>query len=251
MAKIKIDKSVDVTSRLPFKPFPQFHNMCPGYLTSVEVTTSEVDADSKWEYAGMVVPRISFHFTEHKDKTSDPDRYFTHSELPISHVKVNGEDVTEKNLALMYTESWKRMKHIHDQFEGTANFKKINFDVDIDTNMSIEDRVKWFTKFYNDFAKAFNIGKDKENPIYSPKDLLLLKLVATGKKLSYLGFPTFVGTGFIQKVNIVNGKIETTLSFRANEGVELGATASIADAAPAGGGAPTLPGGLAEKLGLT
>jgi len=251
MAKIKVDKNVDVTARLPFKPFPQFNNMCPAYLTSVEVTTSEIDANSKWEYAGLVVPRISFHFTEYKAKATDPDRYFTHSELPISHVKVNGENVTEKNLEIMYLELWKRLKHIHDQFEGNANYKKISFDLEVDTDMSIDDRVKWFTKFFNDFAKAFNVGKDKTNPIYSPKDLLLLKLIASGKKLTYLGFPTFVGTGFIQKVNIVNGKIETTLAFRPNEAVELGATASIANTVPDANAAPALPTGLAEKLGLT
>ena len=249
MTKLKIDVNADVTSRLGFEPMAQFGNLCPAYLTTVEVTTSKIDDDSKWEYAGHEVPRLAFHFTEWKENASDKDRFFTHAELPIAIVKTDGTNVTEENLEKMYTEMWKRIKHIHDQFEGSPNYKAISFNVEFEPSAPLEERIKAFTKFFDNIAKSFNVGKDGSTPIFGAKDLVALKLIASGKKLSYYGLPTFVGKGFIERVSIAKGKMTTTLRFGASENVKLGVQAGIManDNATTGGEVPEE---LAAKLGL-
>ncbi len=249
MTKLKINKSDEVTNRLPFIPYPQFGNMCPGYLTEVEFNESEIAQDSKSEYAGMTVPRLIFRFTEYKLNDKDDDRFFTHNEFMISHTKQDGSLSTEKNLVSMYTELWKRIKNIHDQFAINPNYKTLTGDLEFDFDIAIDDRIKDMNKFFKDTAKAFNLGKDKTNPIFSPKDLLLLKLVASGQKLSYLAFPHYVGTGIIQKVNILNGKIKTTLTFRPSETVELGLSATN-NSTTVQSNTSELPADLAKSLGI-
>ena len=57
-----------------------------------------------------------------------------------------------------------------------------------------------------------------------------MKLIATdGRSSQYLAFPKFVGEGFIQPFQLVDGKLKTTLRFRPNETVVL---QNVSTAAP-------------------
>lgn len=251
MGNIKINTSEEVTSRLPFIPYPQFNNFCPAYLTSVEFAEVESKEDAKWEFKGCTIPRLAFHFTEYKMNADDKSRFFSHSELPITVVKVDGTTSTDANLEKRFTELWKRIKHIHDQFSECKNYKAIDFDVNFITEGTIAKRLKNIKEVFINISNAFNIGADGKNPIYSKDDLLLLKLVASGRNLSYLSFPDFVNHGFIEKVNIKNGKINTVLAFHPSETTELGASAATnASNPPEGGSTPGLTDELKKKLGL-
>jgi len=229
MSKIKINSKEAVTSRLGFKPFAQFDDLCYGRLTKVEVTESEIKETSNWEYKGLTVPRLSFEFIQHKLSKADPDRFYGFAELPIANIKSDGTDITDESLLTMYTEMWRRIKHIHDQYTVAPNFKAIDFDPEFDTGLSIDKRVESFKTFFTKFADAFNKGTDGK-PIYLVEGDdtaygCAMKLIASGNKKSYLAFPNFVGKGFIQRCGIKSGKLDTTLEFRANEGIELGGSA--------------------------
>jgi len=236
MGKIKIDVNQSVTSVLPFKPFAGFNNLCLGYLTKVEVTESEAK-DSNWEYANETVPRLTFIFEQYKENADKKDRMFFHSELPIASIKVSGEEVTDENLQIMYQEMWKRIKHIHDQYIGTPNYKEIKTVPEFDPDATTEEKLAIFKKFYEAMAKSFNEGKDKTASIFEPyggkdrKNLLAMKLIASTGKNRRLVFPTFVRTGFVEQAKIKNGKLDTILAFSPNETVDLGSTAVPAGAA--------------------
>jgi hypothetical protein len=252
MAQIKINTSEEVTSKLPFIPYSQFNNFCPAYLTGVEFTDVESKEDSKWEFRGCTIPRLAFYFTEYKLSADEKTRYFSHSELPITVIKVDGTASTDANLEKRFTEMWKRIKHIHDQFSECKNYKAIDFTINFNTDGDITKRLASIKKFFINVSDAFNIGADGKTPIYSKNDLLLLKLIASGKNLSYLAFPSFVNRGFIEKVNIKDGKIESTLAFHPSETVELGVSAiANASSVPAGNNAtPGISDELRRKLGM-
>ena len=241
MSKIKIDVKQEVTSVLPFMPFPEFNNLCLGFLTAVEYDETEAK-DSQWEYAGQTVPKLTFRFVQYKAKADDKDRVFSHRELPIATIKVSGEEVTDANLVLMYTEMWKRIKHIHDQYVDSPNYKEIKSIPEFDAHASLNERLATFTKFFKQMADAFNKGKDKETPIYLPHgavgadktNLLAMKLIAGGRNNGTLVFPTFVGTGFVEQAKFKGPKLDSILVFKAKETVELGsATANPAGAVAA------------------
>lgn len=254
MTKVKIDTKDPVTSRLPFEPFEQYNNFCVGELESIEISESKIDEDSKWEFKGLTVPRIAFHFVQMKLKATEPDRFFTHSELPIAKVKVDGTFVTDENIQKMYTEMWRRLKHIHDQYRISPNYKPFPDDFELEFNVdgTPEERVKEFVDFFKNIKNAFEQGKNKK-PIYLDAEgkriPMTMKLIASGNRKSYLAFPVFVGRGFIEPFKVEAGKLKTVLRFGPSETTSLG---SAPPAQPAASGAqmPELSPEMKRALGL-
>ena len=257
MSTIKINKTETVTNRLGFKPFPQYNNLCLGYLTGVEVTTSEIDGDSQWEFAGKTVPRLAFHFDGFKENVkTDPDRFYSRPEMVIASVNNKGEAITEDNLGLMYRELWKRIRHLFEQYMKEDNFKEMDFDVEFEPADPIDKRIADMTKFFNNVADAFNKGKDGKTPIYTPTSLLGMKLIKVankskkGKTYMSLDMGTFVGKGQYDRPTIKNGKINTVLEFNGNETTDLSTPVNVTQIEGVKASTDEMPAGVAESLGL-
>jgi len=224
MSTIKIDVTQSVTSRLGFEPLEVYNNMCLGYLTKVAVETLESKADGKWEFAGLTLPRIVLEFHQLKDVHNNKDRFLVHSELPLTVTKANGEERTTENIEKSYIELWRRLKHIHDAYATSPNYKPMDIEPEFNPDLPAEDRIKEFEVFFKAVEQAFMVGADGKTPIFEPYgtskelNLVTMKLVASGQKGNYLAFPTFVGKGFIEKTVRGNGgKIDTALKFTGSE----------------------------------
>lgn len=245
---IKIDVTKDVTQRLKFEPSKAHGMYCIGKLESVELSSVEIKADADWEFKGMTIPRLAFHFVNHKIDPNDPDRYFTHSELPIAIVKKDGAPA---KYASMLTELWNRLKHIHDAYKGTPNYRPIqpgdipDFSDDITSDPAV--RIKEFEAFFTYMFNSFK-GTGDQKPIWLDVNGVsvpqTMKLIATdGEKSQYLAFPKFVGTGFIQPFKLKGTALDTTLSFRGSETSVLTSTTPVLapGATQEGGIDPNLP----------
>jgi len=222
MSKIKINVNESVTKRLPFKPDPEYDNMCVGTLIGVEVTESEIAADKNWEYAGKVVPRLVFTFKQNKKDKSDSDRFHSHSEMLVANTKADGTDRKEADIINSYKEAWSHVKHIHDAFATHPNYKPITSAPEFDPDLAIDAKILMFRAFYDGIVKAFNNGNDGETPIYDKTFNVTVKLLASGRNDAYLGFPSFTNKGFIEKTRILNGVFKTDLAFYGTETYKLG-----------------------------
>jgi hypothetical protein len=246
---IKIDKTKEVTGRLPFEPMPEFGNFAIGHLTEVELTESLSKDDAKWEFRGMNVPMLSFRFTAFKRKSSDKDRFMTISFMPIPNTKVDGTDKTDANLQIVYTKMWDKIKHLHDQYLVNDNYAPITTDPEFDNSKSADDRLKEFKAFFKAIVKDFKIGKDKKTPIYKEKQDLAIVLVASGKALTYHAIPDFVGKGIFEIAKFEGGKLSTDLRIPINAVLKLGVSASAATQ-PGGNMVTDIPDEL-KALGMT
>ena len=245
--KIAIDINADVTSRLKFNPEAINNMFCVGKLESIELTDSEVDADSKWEYKGLTIPRLAFHFVNHKTIADEPDRYFTYAELPVARIKTDGTPSEEDAYNKMLVELWRRLKHIHDAYKTAKapNYRPITAIPEFTSDPASSPEVRLaeikelFTIFFNSFK-----GVGEEKPMWLdasgqsiPMTMKLIATPASNGKGSFLTFPRFVGEGFIQPYAIKNGKIDTTLRFKGAETSIITAGGSMPEASqnlPAG-----------------
>lgn len=236
--KFKINVNAEVTNRLQFEPQPEINNLCLGYLTGVKVNRIKSEPDANWEYAGQEYNQLVLEFIQHKELTSDKDRFHTETELPIASMKKEkeGSKILVNRAASDIEDSinqlWGRIKHIHDQFKNVPNFKPIESMPDILYDAKVVDRLKSYDAFFEALAEAF-VGTDGQ-PIYGTTEnkMLVMKLVASerqGKKSNYrvLAFPRFVGKGFVETARIINGKLHTTLAFTTNETVNTKTTTKV------------------------
>lgn len=217
MAKIIIDKNIEVTKALPFKPFKDLGGFSLGFLTSVKVK-QVVSADTaKWEFAGHTIPRLEFEFIQWKSKTTEKDRFFTHGINPVQVSLSTGDPREEAKIVSSYEEVWKQIKHIHDCFIGTENYKELEISPEFDPELSVEDRLKEFNTFFEAIAKEFNKGGKGKSLFLSTggKDkLLVMKLIVSDNSLR---LPGFVGRGIIEKADFADGKLNTSLFFTPSE----------------------------------
>jgi hypothetical protein len=232
MSKVIIDVNEDVKSRLGFELFPAYDNFALGYLTDVRVEETDSKEDAKWEYAGFKISRLVFEFTQHKDAYNDKDRFQVHSELPVKQTLTDGSTRKEADIANDYREMWRRIKHIWDQYSAYATTPLAvvpSFDTGLDESARLEE----FKAFFEAFAAAFNTSGVEGTPIYakyggkSNAKLMVLKLIASGTKNSYLSLPKYVGKGFIEPAVIENTKLKTTLKFGPNESPILGSVSDL------------------------
>lgn len=222
MGKIKLDINQEVTGRLPFIPFKEFNDLCVGKLTDVEKTTTTSKDDANWEFAGKEIPMLSFRFTQFKKNANDKDRFMTMSFTPISNQKSDGVERTASALEVSYKQMFQKIKHLHDQYAGNENFASWTVPVEFDTELDVDGRLAEFTAFFDAVVKAFNNGKDGQNPVYNKDQYLTIVMIASGNKKSYLALPDFVGKGIFDIFKSKNGKIDTYLTIPPNETVELG-----------------------------
>ena len=238
MADFNVNK--EVTSKLRFKPEETNGNLCRGYLVGVEVVENEVGKInakgevSSSEFAGLTIPKLIFHFEQHKNSNLDKPRYYDHKETIIPNLQSEangGGNIEVKVLDALYEQQWDRIKHIHDCYTGLTNYSAFGKDVEeagkklfagyVASNKTAESTVKLFTTYFKAIAKAFNEGKNGK-AIYMIEEKLVLcwmKLVSDYKTHKYLGFPTFVGTGFIE---LHRKDVKPTISFTASESIVIG-----------------------------
>ena len=255
MAKLKFSRKDDATTRLPFKPFEKYDNLCLGYAIGAHVAVKQSDEDKEWEFAGYDVPRFVIEFVQHREKEDDEARYYSHSEIPQSVVRKDGSEMKESTILMRYEKVWNKLKHIYDSYSWAPNWKELPFDPEFTTDGDVELRLKEWTKFFEKMADAFMKGKDKETPIFPDAHdratVMTMKLVANGNRLT---FPEFTSTGFIEKSIFKGNKLETLLEFKYNETVTISARPAEAQMpnVQAGafqqGGKSALPGKLASAL---
>lgn len=237
---IKIDINQDVTSRLKVEPRKDMNNFVIMKLESMEYVEKHIEEDKAWEFKGLDIPRLAFHFVGH----DDPDgvaRYFSHSELPLSAVNTKGETSKEEKLSTRVTALYGRLRHIHDAFKGSPNYRPWTYVPVISTaeeKPSPADRIKEYFEFFKAVYVMFVGDESKgEKPIWLDAEgnsiVLTAKLIAVnGKTSQYLDFPTFVGEGFIQPFQLVDGKLKTTLRFRPSESAVIQNVVAASPAAP-------------------
>lgn len=235
MSKIKIDKSVEVTKSLPFKPMPEFGGLCLGFLSRVSVVEVESKEDAKWEFAGQTIPRLQFEFVQFKADPNDKDRIYTQGIMPVTLTLSNGDERESAKVVTSYQNVWNQIKHLHDQYKGTENYKELAVEPEFDTDLSVEERLNEFRKFFTAVAKEFNGTKGKS--LFAStggKDkLLTMKLIVDGNQLK---FPDFVGRGYVETAKFKDGKLDTTLFFTQSETYTFEAGGKAA--APSGAGSP-------------
>lgn len=219
---IKIDINQDVTSRLPLLPFPEYNDLCIAKLQSVESKTTTSKEDANWEYAGMEIPILNFTLIGFKKNKDEKDRFKTISFGMISNIKKDQTERTTSALEVSYRQMYEKMRHLYDQYAANGNYKAWDIPVEFNTDSSPEDRIKQFTDFFAKVETLFTKGKDGVNPVWADDQYLAMVMLASGKKLSYLDIPDFVGKGIFDMFKLKNGKIDTHLLLPPNATVELG-----------------------------
>ncbi len=228
---IKFDANKEVTNKLKFKPDINLGNLCLGKIVSVEVVKTEVakiDEKGKeraWEYAGLELPVPSLSITFKQVHTADSkdkaDRFYTFRENIIGSTKTNGEPIEGDILESLYQSMWDRIKHIHDAFANTPNYKAFTSLPEINERGKAIDRLKQFTAFFETIAEGFTKGKN-DKPVYELTDgtsiKVWMKLIAEYKEGKYLTFPKFVGEGFIERY--IDG-VPPTIEIKGSESVIL------------------------------
>ena len=254
---MKFDVNQSVESRLRFEPNKKYDNFCIGKLDSVEFEMVKIDDDKEWEFKGMEVPRIAFHFVNYREG-DEPERFFSHSNLPPARVKKNGEASEESKYQISVTRLWGQLIHLYNAYKSSPNFRPLKqedfpeFDEKADS--SPEKRIAEFKQLFEVIYKYFKGDETKgEKPVWLGADgnsiIMTMKLIATdGKNSQYLDFPQFVGEGFIQPFATKDGKLVTTLRFRSSESVILKATEAPRPAAPGTADDSDLPASVRDAI---
>lgn len=268
MGKLKnFDVNAEVTNKLTFKPIPEQGNFCFGKLVSVDVTTNlapttkEDGSESNWEYAGMEIPSLNFNFENHKFTAEEPDRFFTHKEGIIGLHTSLGERMKEQDIESLFTNMWKRVKHLYDSYSRSESFKPISdktvkaiqkvfelADEDSKDSTTSVLMLKAITNFYKLLADDFN---RVDKPIYKSNSgkshIMRMKLVPEYKQGKWYTFPSFVGKGFIE---MYRKDVPATLEFAPSESVVLSSGGTSKKANASSGYTAKLDQDLADELGL-
>jgi hypothetical protein len=259
MEGFKIDINKSVTSRLSIEPEKtttgawKYEGLV--MLKWVGISLGTVSFE-KGQFAGLECKTLNFDFTNYKLNASDPDRFLTHQEKIIGTVKKDGSDYVDmdaKTVAKFITNMWNRIKHILDATHGGVNHRDIIANkeflklIDFPMTSDAATIVAHFNKFF-EFIVTFATGDGKTTfPIWQSKDGS--PLCAWGKILpeyndgKWYEFPSFVGTGFIEKISfgdknipnmakIIKVKPSETLELRAAKKANTTANASNPNIAP-------------------
>ncbi len=233
---MKFDLSKQVESRLNLQPNKETFGLALAELESVEVKTYEVakiddkGSESKSEFKGCIVPRISFTWRNHKTSQDEEDRFYTLSFGVVATIKNDGTPISKKVIESIYETMYSNMMHIHNAYKKSANYKPITSLPDIDEMATPELRAKQTELFFNAFASAFN-GVDGKSVFVDQLGISIpvwLKLVAEYTKGDKFVTPTFVGQGFTEiAIKLTDGKWKKPLiELKPQETIELTATSS-------------------------
>lgn len=230
---MKFDANKQVESRFPLKPDKNTFSMTLAEIESVEVKNYEVvliddkGAETKSEFKGLTVPRLSITWKNHKVTEDQEERFHTLSFGPIVSIMNDGVPMTKKVLTSLYTQMNDNLMHIHNCYKKAPNYKPITSIPDIDETATAEARVKQFKAYFDSFAEAFN-GKGKDaKPIFvdeKGKSIpVWLKLLAGYKDPSRHETPSFVKQGFTEiAIKLKDGSWKKPLiEVSPNESIEL------------------------------
>jgi hypothetical protein len=233
---MKFDVNKQVESRLNLKPNKDKYNgLVLAEIESVEVKDFVVEefddkgAESKSEFKGVTVPRISITWRNHKLAAEEEDRFHTLSYGVIVTITKDGTPVSGKDVKSMYETMYSNLMHIHNAYKKAINYKSILSLPDIEENAVPELRAKQTKAFFEAFAKAFNgeNGKaiyldEKGNPIP-----VWLKLVTGYKDTSRYETPTFVGQGYTEMAVMTStGWKKPNVELKPKESIDLMARGS-------------------------
>jgi len=235
---------VRVENTLKFKPRPELNNLCTGKLIKVEIVEhlipafSEEGIENTWEYAGHTVPALELMFKQTATKSDPKERIYKHEYKVITSVDKQGIEVDPKVVVKLYTDMFAHLKHICNAFKGTSNYSEAVADINkivIDPTVSVAERIVNFKAFLGYFAALLG-GKDGKG-VYQTIELWL-KLVADYRTAKFLGFPTYVGEGFVERII---PQQNPSIEIKPNESIELVAAkpkSKGAKGAAAAGAAP-------------
>jgi hypothetical protein len=228
---MKFDVNKPVESRLNLKPDKDKYNgLVLAEIESVEVKdflVPEIDdkgSESKSEFKGVTVPRISITWRNHKVATEEEDRFHTLSYGVIVTVTKDGTPVSAADIKNMYENMYANLMHNHNAFKKSVNYKPILSLPDIEENAVPELRAKQTKAFFEAFAKAFNgeNGKaiyldEKGSPIP-----VWLKLVTGYRDSTRYETPTFVGQGYTEVAIMTDkGWKKPTVELKPKESIDL------------------------------
>lgn len=224
----ELDQNVE--SRLNLKPNKLTFGLALAQLEEVVVKDFEVPlldektgAESKSEFKGITVPRLSITWKNYKQNPEEEDRYHTESWGVIVTTKNDGTPMDKKTLDSLYSGMWASLIHIYNSYKKCPNYAPITSFPDIDEMATPTARAKQTKAFFETFANAFN-GKDGKAVFVNDKGEKIpswLKLVAEYKTQKRYTIPTFVGQGFTEvAIKDETGKFKKPL-------IELGPKDSI------------------------
>jgi len=270
MSDFKIDINKTVTSRLNIQPekLPtggyKYDGLCPIRFVGCSITTQTAE---KGQFAGIETKVLNFDFVNYKTSASDPDRYLTHQEKVIGTQKKDGESYVDMDRAIvdkLIENMWGRVKHILDSCMGLANYRDIIKDVNLTKVIAFPDTndgakiAEAFDKFYQFVCDFVNGDGKKILPIYLNTDgkgvALWAKLLSAYPDFKRYAFPTFVGQGFLEKINFTGDKPVPAkiIQIKPSETLEL-ASGKRAGGAAIPGIAPgdkAIPADIADLLGM-
>lgn len=239
---LNFNPQMDITTRTPLKADPSINNNVLLELVSVNVETKEQKLDEvkavelQSEYSGKQVPRIYFEFKQVFMPNSElaregKDRFYVYIDSPIVSFKnaINAgearEAMADDVLTNLYTEQFKHLMHIYRVFEGTPNYKPITEEIKLNYKLDVDARLAMFKTYFDIVANGLN-GVDGKSAFLDKdgKNILLIAKVIVNKGGRRLDFPSFTGSGFIEKAKISGGKVVNTFDLKANETVVVSAT---------------------------
>lgn len=243
MAMLKFDPKADVTSRNPIKADPAVNNNVLLTLVSVNVEAKMQELDTnkapemQSEYSGHIVPRIYFQFKQTYMPNSDlaregKERFYTFTESPIVSFKnatnpgYEREKIDDDTIANLYGEQFKHLMHIYKAFEGTPNYRPMDKEINLDPTLPVAERCKMFAAYFQHIANGIN-GAEGELASFVDADgkpIMLIAKTIVNKNGKRLEFPTFTGTGFIERAKISGGKVINTFEFKPNETIVVSKT---------------------------
>lgn len=260
--KIQFNLEEAVVKDLQFEPVPALHNLVIGGIEKVSLKevdiplTDEAGNVNTNEYAGKKVTSIEILFvTTPNPKTNERRKVMKVIESMPYTLKKDGSEILAEQVSKNVLNMFQRLKHIHDAYTGLPDFSPITKINDIDPFASVDKRIDSFKTFFTTFATSFNEGKNKKpfylNPAGTPI-AMWCKVVPDFYSKAWFGFPSFVGTGFIERVIVdkVSGKaFAPNIRVNANESLVLAPAKKGKKEAPVDNGDnPELEGGMASVL---
>lgn len=214
----------NVENRLPFKPQPEFNNLCKGRLIEVKIDKTlypkikEDGSENTSEYAGLEVPTLILTFKQEPIEGENKPRFFEHREKVITTVTKEGLDVEMSTIVSLFQSMYNRLRHITNAYKGLKEYPTDGKTAPgFDPKDAASIKVKQFEAFFQYFVDILN-GTGEE-PMYK-KHALWIKLIAGFTETNRLGFPSFVGRGFIERV-IQGVKPTIEINVAGGETVEL------------------------------
>ena len=233
----EMDFGTKIAKMPKFEPIKQYHDLCVGYITSVEVVSRMVEPvnkdgqPSQSIYVGHSKPTLVFRFSNHKLPGIDTveREYIKSYDVLGFKAEIDGGKPAE-NYKFMFKTMYEQLTYMVQFFQSiNRNLAVPQFPKKLTLDCDVETRIAEFNAFFTAIANWFNtaqggkpVFKDAtgKNPI-----ILAIKLIATTKKsgngrdYKALDIPSYVAEGFFDKfVNLIT---TPAIKLKGNESVVL------------------------------